>query len=95
MSFHHLKPGDKITRLISDRKIPMEMVVVKIEDGLIHCDTTQFGGTGVISDGHYWTFDPTSGAEVDDDLMWGPLWGRTGSFLAEEENGRLDTPTPD
>ena len=29
----------------------------------------------------WWTFDKQTGAEIDDDLEWGPSYGHTGSFL--------------
>lgn len=30
-----------------------------------------------------WMFDKKTGAEIDDDLHWGPKYGRTGSFAVE------------
>lgn len=53
-----IKPGDKLTRYISSARIPMQMTVEKIENGIIYCA----GG---------WTFDATHGYEIDEDLGWG------------------------
>lgn len=35
----------------------------------------------LITIGMGWTFDKETGWEVDEDLHWGPKYGRTGSFL--------------
>lgn len=48
--------------------IPMDMRVERIDDGVIY----MVGG---------WTFDAATGAEIDDDLGWGPDKGVTGSHL--------------
>ena len=47
----------------------MQMTVEKVENGVISCK----GG---------WTFDVETGAEIDDELRWGPKWGATGSMLS-------------
>lgn len=33
-----------------------------------------------------WAFDAETGAEVDDELGWGPEYGRTGSFIEPRDN---------
>jgi len=53
-----IEPGTKLTRYISSERIPMEMTVEKVEDGIIYCK----GG---------WTFDAVCGFEIDEDLNWG------------------------
>lgn len=65
--YESIKPGDKVTRLICGF-MPMEMTVTKVDDTLIHCGD--------------WTFDRNTGAEVDEDLGWGPQ--STGSVLKKE-----------
>jgi hypothetical protein len=49
----------------------MELIVTEVDDQLIYCGPK---GTG-------WTFDRLTGAEVDHDLRWGPMYGITGTFL--------------
>jgi len=66
--FKYVKPGDTVTRMLSSARIPMTLIVEKVENGVITCK----GG---------WTFDVKTGAEIDDDLQWGPKWGATGSQL--------------
>jgi len=65
--FKSLRPGDKVTRLLCG-SIPMEITVTKVDDTLVHCGD--------------WTFDIMTGAEVDEDLGWGPQG--TGSVLKKE-----------
>jgi hypothetical protein len=50
--------------------VPMVMVV---ERNVIHCG----GG---------WTFDAATGAEIDEELGWGPAPGITGSYLIGGKN---------
>lgn len=66
MAFEHVKAGDTVTRLICGT-MPMELAVTKVDDKLIHCGP--------------WTFDRVTGAEVDEDLGWGPAG--TGSVLKQ------------
>ncbi len=64
--------GDVINRMLA-RTIPMKLRVTDVDDTLIHTG----GG---------WTFDRATGAEVDEDLGWGPLT-HTGSFIESWESG--------
>lgn len=78
MSFEHVREGDLVTRLVAGR-LPVRLRITKIDQTLIYC-----GGT----DESAWMFDRRTGAEVDHDLHWGPLYGRTGSYLVPmEEEG--------
>lgn len=61
-----VKVGDKVTRLMAGT-IEMELTVTAVDEQLIHCAS--------------WTFDRASGAEVDEDLRWGPSHGVTGSYI--------------
>lgn len=76
--FRHVKVGDRVTRMLAGA-VPMELDVVAVDETLIHCG---WSGGGI--DG--WTFDRLSGIEVDDELGWGPRYGRTGSYLVEEQD---------
>jgi hypothetical protein len=69
MTFHYIKPGDTVIRILGG-VLPMPMQVTVVDDTLIHC-----GG---------WTFDRETGAEVDHDLGWGPEYGVTGTYLVGE-----------
>jgi len=77
--FTHVKPGDKVTRLISSEMIPMELTVESIHENLITC----FGG---------WQFDANTGCEIDADLGWGNE--RTGSFLSAINGTQVINATP-
>jgi hypothetical protein len=67
MMFESVKTGDVVTRMLAG-VIPCELNVTDVDDKLIHCGP--------------WTFDRVTGAEVDEDLGWGPGPGQhTGSFL--------------
>jgi hypothetical protein len=67
--FSHLKVGDQVTRLLAG-KIPMKLEVIEIKPDRIIAGL--------------WEFDPVTGAEIDDDLGWGPPPKVTGSFLKHE-----------
>lgn len=60
--------------------LDMEMRVVKIEDGVIHCTAVDEPTQDIT-----WEFDQVTGAEIDEDLRWGPKYGVTGSFLRKKD----------
>lgn len=62
-----VKVGDKVTRIFGG-EIAFELLVTAITDDLIVCGS--------------WEFDKRSGYEVDDELEWGPEYGKSGSYLA-------------
>jgi hypothetical protein len=70
-----LKVGDAVTRLFGGTSpaASMELRVTKITEDRIIC-----GG---------WEFDRATGAEIDDDLGWGPPPRETGSFLCKLSSG--------
>jgi hypothetical protein len=75
-NMRHVKPGDHVLRQFPgehdfESGFRMELVVTEIDDELIYCGPR---GTG-------WSFDRATGAEVDHDLRWGPMYGITGTFL--------------
>ena len=69
---NQIKNGDYVTRMLAGTA-PMELKVTEVTEDLIVCE----GG---------WKFDRKTGAEIDEDLDWGPPPQHTGSFL-------LPTPT--
>ena len=80
-----MQVGDIVARYLGDGKKFMNMRVLRIdkEKELVHCaaidkDTGAEAALG-------WTFDLRTGAEVDEDLEWGPRWGITGSYIKKEE----------
>jgi hypothetical protein len=75
-NFRHVKVGDTVTRMLAGQ-IPMKLGVTKVDDDLIYC--------GFADPEQAWTFDRDTGAEVDDDLRWGPQYRRTGSYLVDKE----------
>lgn len=66
--FKYLKVGDKVTRLLGG-SVKMDLKVTEVTEKTIVCGA--------------WTFDTKTGAEIDDDLQWGPQYGGTGSFLVK------------
>ena len=60
------KVGNKVTRMLAGT-IPMILVVTEVTDDKIVCG--------------WWEFDKVTGAEIDEDLDWGPPPKLTGSFL--------------
>jgi len=72
--FSHIKAGDVVTRMLAGT-VPMQLRVTEVDEELIYCGTP----------GQGWSFDRQTGAEVDDDLGWGPAYGITGSFLTLSE----------
>lgn len=71
MSFKHLKVGDRVVRMLAG-KLPMDLKVTKVEGNIITCG--------------WWTFDMETGAEIDEDLGWGPPPKWTGSYLVKEKS---------
>jgi hypothetical protein len=67
-----VKVGDIVVRNLAG--IPMELIVSAVTDKLIICGGDEKDHIG-------WWFDRATGAEIDEELGWGPEFGRTGSFL--------------
>lgn len=80
-NFEHLKPGDRVTRLLAGTK-PMLMEVISVKGDLLTCGAVLPDGQVFRGD---WTFDRNSGVEEDHELQWGIKFGRTGSVLTEEK----------
>lgn len=62
--------GATVIRMLAG-KVPHKLTVDSIEDGVVIC--------------HWWIFDLETGAEIDEDLDWGPPPKFTGSFLTTTE----------
>lgn len=69
MNFEHVKPGDTVTRMLAGA-VAMQLKVQAVTDTIIDCG---------------WTFDRKTGAEIDEDLDWGPPPKMTGSYLVESQ----------
>jgi hypothetical protein len=72
----HVKVGDHVLRRFPgsddfESGPTMELVATEVDNELIYCGPKGVG----------WSFDRTTGAEVDHDLRWGPMYGITGTFL--------------
>jgi len=61
--------GDIVTRWLAG-SIPMDLRVAEVTDDLIMCG---------------WEFDRKTGAEIDEDLGWGPPPKMTGSYITVKE----------
>lgn len=70
--FNQIYKGDYVTRMLAGT-IPMELHVIEVTNDLIICA----GG---------WKFDRKTGAEVDEDLNWGPPPKHTGSYIILKSN---------
>lgn len=82
-SFRHLKPGDRVLRIIG-QVYPMKMIVVTVDDNYVHCNADNGKGGGALPPGvELWKFDRDTGAEEDEQLEWGVKFGATGSQLKE------------
>ncbi len=66
--FDHVSVGDHLIRSIGG-KIKMTVKVTLVTEDKIHCGA--------------WVFDKKTGAEIDEDLEWGPHV--TGSYLFEND----------
>jgi hypothetical protein len=68
MTKTEIKVGDRVTRWLAGT-IPVELVVSGVTDDRIVCGS--------------WEFDKLTGAEIDEELGWGPppKYGVTGSFI--------------
>lgn len=77
MSFRHLKPGDRVIRMLAGIQ-PMTMEVTRVDDGVITCAAVQDDGSLFRGD---WTFNADNGGEIDEDLGWDPPRTPTGSIL--------------
>lgn len=80
MDITQLKPGDFVTRLLANT-IPVPMRVVRVDDIVVCCTQRDIPSEVALRRGLIWTFDKETGAEIDDDLGWGPAHGVTGSQL--------------
>lgn len=67
--FEDVKVGDTVTRDFFSNKQKMKVTKVTAE---------------LITAGMGWTFDPKTGAEIDDDLGYGPKYGVTCSSLVKD-----------
>ena len=65
-----VKPGDKIVRMLAGT-IPMELIVTEVTETEILCGARDEG----------YLFDRKTGAEIDEEIGWGPPPKITGSYL--------------
>lgn len=63
-----IRVGDQVTRMLAG-SLPMPLRVTEVLPDRIICGA--------------WTFDRKTGAEIDEDLDWGPPPQHTGSYLKE------------
>ena len=68
--YEPLVVGDRVTRNMAGAEI--EFKITEIDDKFIHCGP--------------WKFCKKTGAEVDEDLNWGPPPQATGSFILLHSN---------
>lgn len=65
-----IRKGVEVTRLLGG-VIPMKLTITRIDPiaGIVYCGA--------------WKFDFCSAMEIDEELEWGPSYGKTGSYLQE------------
>jgi hypothetical protein len=73
------KPGDTVIRWLA-RELAMELRVTEVTENRILCGAP---GSGYL-------FDRATGAEIDDDLGWGPPPKMTGSYIVEKTEEASD-----
>lgn len=78
--FDFLKKGDEVVRMLAG-SIPCKLIVLEVRGDRVICGNELINGVDGINEG--WTFDLATGAEIDDDLGWGPPPKFTGSFLVK------------
>ncbi len=66
MGFENLRVGDVVVRMLAGT-LPIKLQVSDITDQLIVCSA--------------WQFDRATGAEIDEELGWGPPPLMTGSYI--------------
>lgn len=95
MDMTHITQGDTVIRLIAG-ELEMPMRVLEVENDLIYCTPLDLDMEDAIERGLIWTFDRTTGLEVDSGLEWGPRWQRTGSELVatNPDERELVAPVP-
>jgi hypothetical protein len=71
-----VRVGDVVYRYLAG-VAEMEMRVTTVSEDRIEC-------TAVDAPVDTWTFDRKTGAEIDEDLGWGPQYGVTGSYILAE-----------
>jgi len=74
---HDIRVGDVVVRMLAG-EIPMELTVSAVRDDVFLCAVPGLP----VDEG--WTFDRTTGMEVDDELMSGPRWGICISWIARQ-----------
>lgn len=74
MSFRDIKPGEEVVRMLGGM-VKMTLLVDHVDDNFIYVGFEKGG----------WKFCRDTGAEVDEELGWGPQFGVTGSFLVKPE----------
>lgn len=75
-----IKVGDMVTRWLAGT-IPDDLEVISIANGRIVC--AKPGQAWSYQPGEGWTFDMISGAEIDEELGWGPPPRHTGSYIVK------------
>ena len=75
-----MKIGDKLIRLLGGQ-IPMEVFVESIDESKNTFMTNRPDAN--IPEGEGWTFCSKTGMEIDPDLGWGPMYGKTGSYIKD------------
>ena len=71
-----IRAGDVVTRLLGGS--PMDLKVTSVDEKLIYCGKPGVG----------WSFDRATGAEVDEEIGWGPQFGVIGSYLVAARRPR-------
>ncbi len=69
-----IRPGDRVRRMLGGA-IPIDLIVTDVTEDLILCGEAGIG----------WSCDRVTGAEVDEEIAWGPRFGKTGSYLVPPE----------
>lgn len=76
--------GQHVTQYLSSARIPRDMVVINVHEGLVLCQIADQAMSTAL--GYpVWTFDDETGVEEDATFGWGVATGITGSTIEEKE----------
>lgn len=73
--FADLQVGDEVVRVLAN-SYRMRLKITAVTETTLACGD--------------WIFDKKTGAEIDDQLEWGPAYGKSGSYLDQKEQTALN-----
>jgi hypothetical protein len=88
-----LKPGDVLFRRASWHA--EQVRVLRVDDDVVLCTPAEMPVEEALASGRVWTFDRTTGDEIDIGIEFGPVWQPKGTWLARTADETLLGEAPD